>query len=85
MSHEISQVQVERLLQDLCRDFGVCVRPDSLPQLMQELSTGIDEFTDAVFRAEGCDPFADVPLRHRRQVRAVIADFFKRVEEGYAA
>jgi hypothetical protein len=52
---------------------------------MEELSGGIDAFTDAVFRAEGCDPYAGVPLRHRREVRAVIADFFKRVEDDYVA
>jgi len=48
---------------------------------MEELSSGVDGFTDAVFRAEGCDPYAGVPLRHRREVRAVIADFFKQIED----
>ena len=80
MSHEISEDQVVRLLGDLCRRYGVCVSPHSLPQLMGAVSSGVDGFTDAVFRAEGCDPYAGVPLRHRREVRAVIADFFEQVE-----
>jgi hypothetical protein len=85
MNHEISEVLVERLLCDLCRRYGVCVSPHSLPQLMEELSSGVDGFTDAVFRAEGCDPYAGVPLRHRREVRAVIADFFKEIEDDTVA
>ena len=85
MSREISQPQVERLLQDLCRDFGVCVWPDTLPQLMEALPTGVDGFTDAVFRAEGCDPYAGVPLRHRREVREAIMRFFKQIEDGDVA
>jgi hypothetical protein len=41
----------------------------------------VDAFTDAVIRAEGLDPYADIPLNLRRDIWARVAKHFTNLAE----
>jgi hypothetical protein len=69
-------VDVEWLLTELCVDLGFCLAPTEHAQLRDSPPTDVDEFTDAVFVAEGLDPQGDKLLR--RQVRERVARYFAR-------
>lgn len=77
----LSARQVDLLLQELCVVLGFCLTPDANTQLMCEPPADVDEFTDAVIRAEGLDPYGDIPLRLRRDVRARVARHFGQAKD----
>ncbi len=81
MSTKLSSRQVELLLEELCVVLGFCLPPAANAQLMADPPTGLDEFTDAVIRAEGLDPYSDIPLHLRRDVRERVAEHFRRAED----
>jgi len=68
--------QIELLLEELCVDLGFCLPPDAQMRLIHEPPADVDEFTDAVIRAEGLDPHADIPTHLRRDVRQRVARCF---------
>ena len=45
--------------------------------------TDVDAFSDAVIRAEGLDPHADIPRHLRRDVRARVAEHFRKAEDEW--
>jgi hypothetical protein len=65
---------IEFLLEELC-DQGFCLPPETQAQLIRHPPEDIDEFTDAVIKAEGLDPL-DIPKGMRRGVREVVAKYF---------
>jgi len=77
MNSQVSYKQIGFLLDELCVDLGFCLPPDGQAQLMNNPPADIDAFTDAVIRAEGLDPHADIPHHVRRDVRARVAKYFK--------
>ena len=81
MSFQLSSPQVEALLYELCVVLGFCLPPDEQARLRESLPTEVDAFTDAVIRAEGLDPHADIPLHLRRDVRARVAEHFRKAED----
>ena len=83
MNAQLSPRQVELLLQELCVVLGFCLPPDANAQLMREPPADVDEFTDAVIRAEGLDPYVDISLHLRRDVRARVAKYFKQAENEH--
>jgi hypothetical protein len=82
MDIQPSSRQVELLLQELCVVLGFCLPPEVNARLMREPPTDVDEFTDAVIRAEGLDPYADIPLHLRRDVRARVVKHFGQARDG---
>lgn len=44
------------LLDELCSEFGFCLRPEQRAALQASPPRSVDAFTDAVFAAEGLDP-----------------------------
>jgi hypothetical protein len=81
MSFQLSSPQVEALLYELCVVLGFCLSPDEQARLRESPPTEVDAFTDAVIRAEGLDPHADIPLHLRRDVRARVAEHFRKAED----
>lgn len=61
-------MNVGRLLDQLCIELGFCLHDDSRRVLLQDPPGDIDEFTDAVIRAEGLDPLITQPSI-RSQIR----------------
>ena len=78
----MSRAQTEALLYDLCVVLGFCLPPDAQARLISEPPDDADTFTDAVIRAEGLDPYADIPLHLRRDVRARVAKHFRAAEDA---
>lgn len=72
------------LLSILCRRLGFCLPPDAEARLTEDPPAGIDQFTVAVFVAEGLDP-STADRRIYRQVKALVADAFRSSEERQAA
>ena len=69
--------ETELLLGELCTKLGFCLPPLAYEQFTNKPPIDINEFTDAVFFAEGLVPSrADRHLY--RQVRAMVADAFAR-------
>ncbi len=66
---------IELLLHELCVDLGFCLPPSSQQALINNPPLDIDEFTDAVIRAEGLDPYSDVSLHSRRDIRRRVAKY----------
>ena len=60
------------LLFDLCVKYGFCLPPADSERLMNDPPPDADAFTDAVFIAEGMDPYGNLPLR--RLVKARVAE-----------
>lgn len=57
---------MEKVLDDLCVILGFCLPPDEKAKLRNDPPSGVDEFTDAVIRAEGMDSvYIDGDLRRR--------------------
>ncbi|MDT0545923.1 MULTISPECIES: hypothetical protein [Streptomyces] len=69
MTNQLSPSAVHELLYELCVDLGFCLPPHEQRRLREAPPADADEFTDAVFRAEGLDP-AESGLRPR--VRDVV-------------
>jgi hypothetical protein len=65
-------VDVARLLDQLCVELGFCLDGESRASLIQDPPVGVDEFTDAVIRAEGLDPLT-LERALRKQVRDRVA------------
>ena len=60
----------------LCVRLGFCLPDEEHARLESTPPRDVDDFTDAVFAAEGLDPeFCD--RRLRRQVRAVVESYFE--------
>lgn len=77
----MSSAQVEALLYELCVVLGFCLPPDAQARLRESPPTDVDAFTDAVIRAEGLDPHADIPLHMRTDIRARVAEHFRKAED----
>jgi hypothetical protein len=71
----LTQSQVTSLLKNLCIDLGFCLPTKVAETLEWNPPRTVEEFTRAVFRAEGLDPaLADRKLYD--QVRRVVAGAF---------
>jgi len=77
----MSLAQVEALLYELCAVLGFCLPPDEQARLRESPPSDVDAFTEAVIRAEGLDPEADIPLHLGRDVRARVAEHFRKAED----
>jgi hypothetical protein len=82
MGFKMSPTQVEALLNELCVVLGFCLSPDVHEQLKCNPPTDADDFTDAIIRAEGLDPHADIPLHLKRDVRTRVAKHFRDAEQS---
>jgi hypothetical protein len=76
----LSTEEVNAVLSVLCRRLGFCLSSDADARLAEDPPSGIDEFTAAVFIAEGLDP-STADRRVYRQVKAIVADAFRSSEE----
>ena len=83
MNFKMSPKQVDALLYELCTVLGFCPSPDVHQSFMSSPPGDIDEFTDAIIRADGLDPHSDIPLQLRRDVRAKVAKHFSKVEDEH--
>jgi hypothetical protein len=81
MSFQLSPVQVEALLYELCVVLGFCLPPDEQARLREFPPADADAFADAVIRAEGLDPHTDIPRQLRRDMRARVAEHFRKAED----
>jgi len=72
----LSTDEARVLLSILCRRLGFCLPPDAEEQLTEDPPAGVDQFTAAVFLAEGLDP-STADRRIYRQVKAIVADAFR--------
>lgn len=75
--------KIETLLRELCVDLGFCLPPDAEARLKSEPPVDAQEFADAVIRAEGLEPSADIPLHLRRDVRDRVAKHFREAEDAF--
>ena len=73
----MSPAQVEALLYELCVVLGFCLPYEEGQKLMNDPPATTDEFTDAVFRAEGLDPHGTVGKRLRKDMKARVAKHFE--------
>jgi hypothetical protein len=72
----LSRHKTEVLLSRLCVDLGFCLPPTEQMRLIEKPPKDVQEFTDAVFFAEGLDP--TIAERHLyRQVRDMILAAFQ--------
>jgi hypothetical protein len=83
MDFHIPPAKIEALLTELCVVLGFCLPPDAVARLTNNPPLDIDEFADAVIRAEGLDPYADIPLHLRRDVRDRVAKHFRNAEDQH--
>jgi hypothetical protein len=73
----LDAVETESLLSVLCTKLGFCLPPKEENRLIENPPETIDDFTDAVFRAEGLNPqYAERHLY--RQVRDKVAEAFEK-------
>lgn len=77
MKPDISTRQIEFLLEELCVDLGFCLPPNVRAQLVRDPPTDVDEFADAVIRAEGLDLYQGIPARIRVGVRQRVRKYFR--------
>ena len=75
--------KIAELLTELCVVLGFCLPPDAITRLKSEPPSDADEFADAVIRAEGLDPYAEIPLHMRRDIRNRVAKHFRDAEDEY--
>ena len=68
--------QIQFLFNELCVDLGFCLPGEAQARLLNNPPADIDAFADAVIRAEGLDPSADIPRTLRRDVRMRVASYF---------
>jgi hypothetical protein len=80
MNVQLSPAQVEALLYELCVVLGFCLPPGGQARLRESPPTEVDAFTDAVIRAEGLDPYADISPHLRRDVRARVSEHFRKAQ-----
>ena len=73
----LNTTEAESLLSKLCVELGFCLPPENENRLIENPPKTIDDFTDAVFRAEGLNPqYAERHLY--RQVRDKVAEAFEK-------
>jgi hypothetical protein len=73
--------ELESLFSTLCIDLGFCLPPDEYARLRENPPTDINDFTEAIFIAEGLDP--QYASRHLyREVKAVIINAFLKHDEA---
>jgi hypothetical protein len=73
----LDAAKTESLLSKLCIELGFCLPPEKENRLIKNPPKTIDDFTDAVFRAEGLNP--EYAERHLyRQVRNKVAEAFEK-------
>ncbi|MEV4757299.1 hypothetical protein AB0J86_19585 [Micromonospora sp. NPDC049559] len=70
------ELQVQRLLRELCVRLGFCLPPAEIRRLCESPPGSVDSFTDAVFEAEGMGDMEYTDLR--RQVREVVDQHMSR-------
>ena len=85
MNPPASSRQIERLLEELCVDLGFCLSPEAQAPLIHEPPTDVEEFTDAVIRAEKLDPYTDIPTHLRRAVRQRVTKCFSARKDEHVA
>jgi hypothetical protein len=73
----MSPAQIEALLRELCVVLGFCLPYEEGQRLMNDPPATTDEFTDAVFRAEGLDPHGTVGKRLRKDMKARVTKHFE--------
>ena len=73
--------KIEALLYELCVVLGFCLPPDAQAGLKRDPPAGAEEFADAVIRAGGLNPHADISLHLRRDVRDRVAKHFRDAED----
>jgi hypothetical protein len=73
------------LLDRLCIQLGFCLPPDAYDALVENPPADINEFTNAVFVAEGFGDPSTADRHLYRQVRAIVLEAFRQCEEerGY--
>lgn len=64
---------LEALLDELCVVLGFCLPPDAISEIRSNPPVGVDDFTDAVIRAEGMDPIL-INSGLRRRMREIVSD-----------
>jgi hypothetical protein len=84
MEFQMLPEKIEALLYELCVVLGFCLPPDVQARLKSNPPSDIDEFADAVIRAEGLDPYTDIPLHLRRDVRDRVAKHFRQREDEFS-
>lgn len=67
-----SGIDVGHLLYELCTELGFSLTPEAQARLIEDPSSNVDTFTDAVLVAEGLDPVI-VQKRIRLRVQEVVA------------
>jgi hypothetical protein len=82
MRFRLSPAQVEALLHELCGALGFCLPSDEQARLRESPPTDVDSFTNAVIRVEGLDPFVDIPLHLRRDLRTRVEEHFRMAEDN---
>ena len=76
-----SPEQIEQLLSRLCVELGFCLEPQKENRIKSDPPSTIEEFTAAVFLAEGLDPSEVVPSLHRA-VRELVRREITQNENG---
>ena len=73
------------LLDRLCSKLGLCLPPAAYNALVENPPADINEFTNAVFVAEGFEDQSTADRHLYRQVRAIVSEAFRQSEEerGY--
>jgi hypothetical protein len=75
--------KIEALLYELCVDLGFCLPPDAQVRLTSNPPRDAQQFAEAVIRAEGLDPEADISLHLRRDVQNRVAKHFRAAEDEF--
>jgi hypothetical protein len=73
----LSEKEVRNLLSILCERLGFCLAPDKQLQLSLSPPTDIDQFTRAVFVAEGLDPLTSSSDLYQQVRECVTRAFVK--------
>ena len=77
-----SKHETEILLNRLCRELGFCLPPEAYDNLKAKPPVSINEFTDAVFVAEGFGDPSTADRHLYRQVRATVSEALRKSEEA---
>ena len=78
LAYQEGVVGIQPLLDELCVDLGFCLPPAEQAHLRQAPLVDVDQFTDAVFVAEGLSPDEHKDLRSLVRVR--VDRFFMKVK-----
>jgi hypothetical protein len=83
MNFKMPPEKIAALLTELCVVLGFCLPPDAVARLKSDPPADPDEFAEAVIRAQGLDPYAEIPLNLRRNIRNRVAQHFRDAEDEY--